>query len=100
MREDAADGQLNDDPIAYRLRALLRKQPGGVWVGSYDDLERTLVFEDGPVWDRTKIPLKGGLSRINGPLRDLWGVVQTDAGRTKHARKYEFRFVPDAAGNA
>jgi hypothetical protein len=100
MREDAADGQLNDDPIAYRLRAFLRKQPGEAWVGSYEDLKQALVFGDGPVWDMTKIPLKNGLARIKGPLRDLWGVVQTDAGRTKHARKFEFRIVPDSAGGA
>ncbi|MGO4909029.1 DNA-primase RepB domain-containing protein [Pseudorhodobacter sp. W20_MBD10_FR17] len=98
MRAEAAEGQLSDDPIGYRLRAFLRKQPGGVWVGGYDDLDRALACEDGPVWDRNKIPLKNGLSRIKGPLRDLWGVAQTDAGRTKHARKYEFRIVPDAAG--
>jgi hypothetical protein len=67
-------------------------------VGGYDDLDRALTFEDGPIWDKNKIPLKGGLSRIKADLRNLWGVVQTDAGRAKHARKYEFRIAPDAAG--
>jgi shikimate kinase len=98
MRAEAAGGQLTDDPIAYRLRAFLRKQPGKVWVGSYDELQKALVFEDGPTWDRNKIPLKSGLARIRGPLRDLWGVVQMDAGRTKHARKHEFSIAPDVAG--
>jgi hypothetical protein len=98
MRAEAAGGQLTDDPIAFRLRAFLRKQPGKVWVGSYDELQKAIVFEDGPTWDRNKIPLKSGLARIRGPLRDLWGVVQMDAGRTKHARKHEFSIAPDVAG--
>lgn len=96
LRADAAEGQLADDPIACRLRTLVRGQPGGIWRGSYIDLERALYLVEGPAWDNRKIPLRTGLARVKGPMRNVWGIEGVAVGRTTHARIFEFRFLPDA----
>lgn len=92
LRATAADDQLSDDPIAHRLRELLRTQPGSVWRGSYEELERAMVVIDGPTWDRHRVPLQGGVSRVLGPLRELWGIERREVGR-KHCRIYEWRLT-------
>lgn len=84
LRADAAQDQLADDPIAFRLRAFLQSLPSGVWSGNYAELDRALAFVDGPVWDR-RISLRGGLPRIKGQLRDLWGIEVTDGPSTAAA---------------
>lgn len=92
LRADAAHKQLSDDPIAHRLRELLRQQQGGVWRGSYEELERALAYLDGPTWDRHRVPLQAGVSRVLGPLRELWGIEREEVGR-KHRRIYEWRLA-------
>jgi hypothetical protein len=96
LRADAADNLLLDDPIAPRLRELLRKQPGGVWRGSNEELERALTATDGPSWDRNRVPLQGGVSRVLGPLRELWGIKREEI-RRKHCRIYEWRLTEASA---
>ncbi|WP_197087288.1 DNA-primase RepB domain-containing protein [Pseudorhodobacter wandonensis] len=96
-RADAAEGQLSDNPAAFRLRALLLAQPGGFWRGSYDELERAIAFvEGGPAWGPHRGRVRDAIARVKGPLRDLWGITHQEVGRTKHARIQEFRIAADA----
>lgn len=93
LREDAANDQLAEDPIAVRLRTFLQSQPNSVWSGSYTDLQRALQCLEGPAWP-ARLSVRNGLPRITAPLRTLWGIETTDAGRTKHARIKRFQLLP------
>jgi hypothetical protein len=98
LRQDAARDQLNDDPIAYRLRELLRTTPGGTWAASFEEIERALRQITGPTWP-PGLSVKAGLPRVTGPMRTHWG-IETNEYRRKDARGREFRLLGENKGGA
>lgn len=95
LRGDAAEAHLSTDPIAFRMRALLLQQTGRVWRGTYEELEVALSYLQGPSWDRNRMALKGGLGRVRGQLRDLWGISGEQVMRRANERIYEWRMETD-----
>ena len=77
VKADEATGQLEDDPIAFRLRLFLEGEPGKTWAGAYGALESQLrympVASGSPEWPQG-LKLKYALPRIKPVLREQWGI--------------------------
>jgi hypothetical protein len=70
------DRQLEENPYAFRVRALLEAE-GDDWTGTAGELQSKLRFMDGPEWGRANQSLQsfmGMRDRMAGPLRETWGI--------------------------
>lgn len=95
MRGTDAARQLEDNPYAVRVRALLEQAPGGTWIGTAQALLTALRFLDGPDWGRLENSAPAIMSmaqRIERPLRDAWN-IETIKQRTKQARTITLRIT-------
>jgi hypothetical protein len=87
MRDTAKADQLEANPVAVRLRALLDKNNGN-WTGTATGLLEKLRFEDGPPWGREILSvhtLAKALERIVASLQ-LWGIDVVRGARSNTAR--------------
>lgn len=78
-RRGAADRQLEENPYAFRVRALLVKE-GGSWTGKAAALMQLLRFEDGPDWGRSlgsAQSFTATMDRMAGPMRETWNIRMT-----------------------
>jgi hypothetical protein len=79
-RTDANDRQLSSDTVAQRVKALLDAN-ANKWSGTADDLLNALR-NLGTVHPSSTLPLNArgltaALSRLDGPMRDAWGIRRT-----------------------
>jgi hypothetical protein len=75
-RQSASERQLEENPYAFRVRALLEAE-GGEWTGTLADLRDKLRFLDGPDWGQTNRNIqtfRGARDRMAGPMRETWGI--------------------------
>jgi hypothetical protein len=97
MRSDAADKQLSEDGVALRVRALLQAQSGR-WSGTTEELLRALnaatVQNDAGDLPHSARGLTAALDRLDGPLRDSWGISRTKTKRGAHGRIIELSLEP------
>jgi hypothetical protein len=93
MRDNDAAQQLEDNPVAFRVRALLDAE-GGSWSGAVRNLMDRLRFvEAGPEWNRECVSVQAftsALDRIAGPMRDIWQ-IETMRTRGGGARRLTLR---------
>lgn len=79
MREGEATRQLDENPVAARIRQLLEAE-GGAWSGSMRDLMDRVRFLDGPEgpeWGRAMGSVSAftnAIDRTAGPMFEAWGV--------------------------
>lgn len=85
----ASSDQLETNPLAYRIRELLRLE-GGTWTGNVTELRSRLIMLDGPEWGpgNSTNRLSASLSRAIAPLKDVWR-IGVDRTRTSSARLIE-----------
>lgn len=75
-RQGASSRHLEENPYAVRVRAMLEAE-GGEWTGPVSALRDKLYFMSGPEWGRGNDTLNAFTSmvyRLDGPLRDTWGI--------------------------
>lgn len=75
-RQSASADQLENNPVAFRVRELVR-QGRGAWSGSPAALLDAIRFIDGPEWHRrgpTVSSFTHALSRAEEPMRQAWGL--------------------------
>ncbi|MCB1466927.1 MAG: hypothetical protein KDK08_07245 [Rhizobiaceae bacterium] len=90
-RHGASERQLEENPYAFRVRALLEAE-GGKWSGTVADLRQRLTFMDGPEWGRVNQSAQSftvARDRMAGPLRDTWGICTASlrgSGGVRHVR--------------
>ncbi|WP_108861929.1 hypothetical protein [Ruegeria sp. Alg231-54] len=80
---------LEGNPVAWRIRALLQSSPGGVWQGTYSELETAIANVPAfgaPQWDVNRMPFKGQYDRLWPGLADAWG-IDRELARTKNNRQ-------------
>lgn len=87
-RRAASADQLENDPVAFRVRELVRTNCGS-WSGTMADLTRFLRMADGPDWGRqgnSMQAINSALTRAKEPMRATWGIevarTRTGARRT------------------
>ncbi|NIZ62991.1 hypothetical protein DL239_18660 [Sedimentitalea sp. CY04] len=82
---------LENNPVALRLKAVLEAQPGGIWCGSFAELEMAVAnipLPNGPPWDRKLMPFKGQYERLWPGLEEVWGIKRKRfvANRSRQVR--------------
>lgn len=92
QRADAADKQLSEDNVAQRVRVLLQAN-GGRWSGTTEDLFNALLalpaHSSTGDMPRNSRGLTAALDRLDGPLRDTWGILRTRGKRGNRGRVIE-----------
>ncbi|RUU05923.1 hypothetical protein EOD23_14680 [Mesorhizobium sp. USDA-HM6] len=71
-----AERQLEENPYAFRVRALLEANKGA-WCGTRAELYTALQFEKGPDWGRARDNIQAFTAfadRASGPMRSVWGL--------------------------
>lgn len=87
LRDTAKADQLEANPVAVRVRALLDKN-NGHWTGTATGLLEKLKWEDGPPWGREILSvhtMTKALDRIVASLQ-LWGITVARGSRSNTAR--------------
>jgi hypothetical protein len=93
-RESEAGRQLEESPVAARIRDLLVAE-SGVWTGTTGELLMRLRLADGPEWDsagNNVHTFTNALDRLAGPLRDAWG-IEIERTRSHGTRRLTIRRV-------
>lgn len=87
MRDTAKAEQLEANPVAVRIRALMDNNKG-TWTGTATELLERLKMEDGPPWGREVLSvhtLAKALDRIVASLH-IWGINVARGARSNTAR--------------